>query len=107
VIDAVPPVRGKVGRPRRRPDKLHGDKAYDFKQVRQALRARGIIPRIARRGIESSTKLGRHRWVGERSFAWLNQMRRLLIRYERRPEMYEAFLTLGGALTAFRFLPAL
>jgi transposase len=104
VIDAVPPVRGKVGRPRRRPDKLHGDKGYDAKRVREALRARGIIPRIARRGIESSTKLGRHRWVGERSFAWLGQMRRLLIRYERRPEIYEAFLTLGCALIAFRYL---
>jgi transposase len=104
VIDAVPPIRGKVGRPRRRPDKLHADKGYDARRVRRALRARGIIPRIARRGIESSTKLGRYRWTGERTFAWLGQMRRLLVRYERRPELYEAFLTLGCALVAFRYL---
>jgi hypothetical protein len=32
---------------------------------------RGIVPRIARRGIESSERLGRFRWVGERTLAWV------------------------------------
>src|SRR5262249_10209 len=53
------------GRPRKRPTKLHADKGYDYPRCRRALRARGIIPRIARRGIESSERLGRHRWVVE------------------------------------------
>lgn len=43
----------------------HADKAYDFPRCREALRKRGITPRIARRGIESSEKLGKYRWVVE------------------------------------------
>lgn len=63
-LDAIPPLSsGRPGRPRRRPDKLHADKAYDAKARRQECRARGIVPRIARKGIESSQKLGLHRWV--------------------------------------------
>ena len=58
---------GRPGRPRKRPAKLHADKAYDSSELRRALRARGITPRIARRGIDSSERLGRHRWVVERS----------------------------------------
>jgi IS5 family transposase len=64
MVDAVPPVkgpRGRPGRPRKRPAKLHGDKGYDYPRCRRALRRRGITPRIARRGIESSQRLGRHR----------------------------------------------
>ena len=74
MVDAVPAVKGpcgRPGRPRRRPAKLHGDKAYDDPRCQRALRRRGITPRIARRGIESSGKLGRHRYVVERSLAWL------------------------------------
>jgi DDE family transposase len=64
LVDAVPAVigpRGRPGRPRKRPVKLHADKGYDFPSCRQALRRRGISPRIARRGVESSQRLGRHR----------------------------------------------
>jgi hypothetical protein len=74
VVDAVPPIkglRGRPGRPRRRPVKLHLDKGYDYPRCRRALRRRGIRPRVARRGIEPSDKLGRHRYVVERSLAWL------------------------------------
>ena len=66
VVDAIRPVRGpqgSPGRPRKRPKKLHADKGYDFPRCRKALRKRGIKSRIARRGIESSERLGRHRWV--------------------------------------------
>jgi transposase len=104
LLDAVPPVRGKPGRPRRRPAKLYADKAYDFPAARRALRARGIQARIARRGIDSSARLGRHRWVVERTFAHLNQMRRLTVRYERRADIYAASLLLGCALLAFNHL---
>jgi hypothetical protein len=47
--------------------KVHGDKAYDHRRCRAYLRHRGIRPRIARRMIESSTRLGRHRWTIERT----------------------------------------
>jgi IS5 family transposase len=65
-----PPVkgpRGRPGRPRQRPAKLHLDKGYDYPRCRRTLRRRGITPRIARRGIEPSDRLGRHRYVAERS----------------------------------------
>jgi IS5 family transposase len=97
-LDAIPPISGLQGRPRRRPAKLHADKGYDFPRCRTACRKRGITPRIARRGIESSEKLGRHRWVVERTLAWLARFRRLVVRYERRADIHRAFLVLACAL---------
>src|ERR671936_718202 len=73
------PTRGTA----ERPAKLHADKGYDFPAKRRALRRRGITPRIARRGVESSERLGRFRWVVERTQAWVLAFRRLTIRYDR------------------------
>ena len=106
-MDAVAPVkgpRGRPGRPRWRPVKLHGDKGYDYPRCRRALRRRGITPRIARRGIESSQRLGRHRYVVERSLAWLVGYRRLQVRYERRADILTAFLQLACALMCLKHL---
>jgi transposase len=104
MVDAVGPIRGRRGRPRRRPAKLHGDKGYDYPRCRRALRRRGITPRIARRGVESSERLGRHRWVVERSQAWLVGCRRLGLRYERRADILLAFALLAAARINLRFL---
>jgi len=104
LIDAIPPIRRPRGRPRKRPAKLHADKAYDNRRCRQALTRRHIKVRIARRGIESSVRLGRYRWVVERSFAWLDQFRRLTIRYERTDDLHLAFLDLGCARICFNVL---
>lgn len=109
-LDAVPGLRtGRRGRPRRRPDKLHADTAYDHRRCRQECRARSIMPRIARRGVESSRHLGRHRWIVERTLAWIARFRRLAIRYERRADLHLAFTTLACALIcrkqAKRFCP--
>ena len=101
MVDAVPPVRGlrgRPGRPRQRPAKLHGDKGYDYPRCRRALRRRGITPRIARRGVESSQRLGCHRYVVERSLAWLVAYRRLQVRYERRADILLEFVQLACAL---------
>jgi IS5 family transposase len=103
LVDAIPPIKQPAGPPRQRPDKLHADKAYDSRDRRAALEQRDIIPRIARKGIESKTKLGRFRWVIERDFAWLHRNRRLLVRYERRDDLHDAFLHLGTALICWRF----
>jgi transposase len=103
-VDAIEPITRPVGRPRKRPAKLHADKAYDSGPLREELRRRGITPRIARRGIESSERLGRHRWVVERTLAWLNRYRRLRIRYERRADMHLAFLHIGCALICWNFI---
>ena len=104
VVDAIEPIKGQRGRPRKRPRKLHADKAYDSKALRAELRRRGITPRIARRGVESSERLGRHRWVVERTLAWLNRYRRLRVRYERRADIHLAFLHIGCALICWNFV---
>lgn len=103
LLDAVRPVRpGRCGCPRQRPAKLHhADKGYDHAFCRRLFRVRNILPRIARRGVDSSARLGRHRWVVERTFAWLARYRSLAIRYERRADIHLAFLTLGCALVCF------
>src|SRR5829696_3321149 len=107
LIAAIPAImgpRGRPGRPRKRPAKLHADKAYDASTLRRALRARGIAPRIARRGIDSSERLGWHCWVVERTLAWLLGCRRLGVRYERRADLLQGLLHLACALVCVRFL---
>jgi transposase len=69
LLDAVPPVKGRRGRPRKRPDTLHADKGYDFPFCRRALHRRRIKVCFARRGKDSSSRLGRRRWVIERTLA--------------------------------------
>ncbi len=103
-MDGVAPIRQRRGRPRRRPLKVHADKAYDARWVRVALRRRGIAVRIARRGVESSARLGRPRWVVERTFSWLNRYRRLRVRYERRADIPLALVLLGCALICWRYI---
>ena len=69
LVQAIPAVRSQRGPRRRRPIKLHADKAYDAGWARAWLRGRRIVSRIACRGVQTSTRLGRHRWRIERSFA--------------------------------------
>ena len=104
LVNALPPIRSRRGPRRGKPAKLHADKAYDIPALRDWLRQRGIIPRIARKGIESVEKLGKHRWVIERSIAWLTGYRRLTIRYERKASHYLAFLTLAATITCYKKL---
>jgi transposase len=104
LLDAVPPVRGRPGRPRRRPERLLADRGYDHDKYRRLVRARGIKPAIARRSTEHGSGLGRERWVVERTLAWLHQRRRLLIRYDRRADIHEAFLGLACCLICWRRL---
>lgn len=104
LIDAIPPINRPSGQRRKRPTKLHADTAYDIPRCRRALTRRRIKVRIARKGIDSSAKLGRHRWVVERTLAWLGQFRRLTVRYERRQDIHEAFVSLGCSLICFNAL---
>ena len=97
-------MRGKVGRPRRRPDRVSADRGYDHDKYRRELRSRGIKPEIARRQTEHGSGLGRVRWVVERTFAWLHHYKRLLVRYDRRHDIHEAFLALACCLVCFRRL---
>ena len=95
LIDAIPPIAGKVGRPLRRPASVLGDRAYDSEPHRRRLRRRIIQPFLARRRTGNGSGLGIRRWVVERTLAWLHQNRRLRVRYERRDDIHNAFLIIG------------
>jgi transposase len=100
----IPPVRTPSRRRRCRPGKLDADKGYDSTANRAWLRRRGITTRIARRGIESSQRLGRHRWKVERALSWLSCYRRLAVRWDRDSERFFAFVLLACALVCFNRL---
>jgi hypothetical protein len=73
----------------------------DARHCRAYLRRRGITPRIARRGIESSQRLGRHRWRVERALSWLSCYRRLQVRWDRDSQRWFAFVLVACALVCF------
>jgi transposase len=100
LVRGIPPIRSR----RRRPAKLHADKGYDYDHLRRWLGTRRIRHRIARKGIESSERLGRHRWVVERTVSWLAGCRRLHRRYERKVDHFLAFVGIGAALICHRRL---
>jgi len=104
LIDAIPAVPGLDGRPRKRPAKLHADKGYDYQRCRRYLSERGITARIARKGVESKERLGRHRWVVERTHAWFAGFGKLRIRFERRLDIHMAWLSLAAAIICSRFV---
>src|SRR3954464_14228767 len=106
-----PPLHGARGRPRQRPECVLGDRGYDAAAIRRGVRARGIVPGLAMRRTAHGSGLGRWRWVVERTFAWLNQFRRLRVRDDKRTDIHEAFLSLGCGLICWqslrkRWLPA-
>jgi transposase len=95
LVDSIPPIAGKVGRPIKRPNCLLGDRAYDSQPHRIQLRRRGIRHFLAQRRTENGSGLGIYRWVVERSLSWLHQNRRLRVRYEKRDDIHQAFMTIG------------
>jgi transposase len=104
LLDDVPAVLTPARRRRSRPGKLDADKAYDSAANRAYLRRRGIKARIARRGIESSRRLGRQRWRIERTLSWLSCYRRLAVRWDQDSERWFAFVLLACALVCFNRL---
>ena len=104
LVDAIPPLRGRAGAPLRQPRLVQGDRGYDSQPHRHQLLARGIASQLAKRGTAHGSGLGRTRWVVERTIAWLHRFRRLAVRYERRPCIHEAFLTLACSLVCWYYL---
>ena len=92
LVDAIPPLQGKRGRPRRRPESLYADRGYDSNAHRQQLRDRHIRPFLGRRRRSHGSGLCIYRWVIERTLSWLHQFRRLRGCYERRPDINQALL---------------
>jgi len=95
LIDAIPKIKGKVGAPLFRPGCVVADKAYTWRSNIVALGIRGIEAWLPEKGTDEGRHLGVFRWVVEPTIAWLHQFRRLRVRYERRADIYQAFLTLG------------
>lgn len=104
LFNAIPPVKGEAGPPRRRPDALLGDRGYDSEPHREGLRQLGVEPYLAEKGTENGSGLGVFRWVVERTLSWTHQNRRLRIRYERRDDIHQAFLTLACIKICASFL---
>ncbi|WP_242419890.1 transposase, partial [Frankia sp. CpI1-P] len=69
LVASIPAIRSRRGPRRRRPAKLRADKGYDYPYLRRFLRRRRIAVRIARRGVESTERLGQYRWKIERMIA--------------------------------------
>jgi transposase len=104
VVEEVPPVTGKVGHPRQRPEEMYADRAYDSDRLRRFLRKLGIIPKIPGRHDEHGSGLGIYRWVVERTASWLHSFRRLRFRTDRNGPVQDAFIELASALICMWFL---
>ncbi|WP_405804823.1 IS5 family transposase [Streptomyces sp. NBC_01187] len=102
LVDGIPLVTGPIGHPRRRPEALLGDKGYDSNPNRKELRQRGILPVISRKGQSASRGLSKLRYVVEQTFALLHQFKRLAVRWERRLDLHDAFVSLACALICWR-----
>jgi hypothetical protein len=85
----------RSGEPGRMPAELLGDRAYDSQAHEDLLRWMGIEPVFAQRGEPHGSGLGKDRYVVERTIAAVHQNRRLKVRYERRSDIHQAFLTLA------------
>lgn len=104
VLTSMPPVGGKPGPKRQRPERLQGDRGYDSEPARQLLRWLGITPVLAKRHTEHGSGLGVLRWFVERTISWLHAFGRLRRRLDRLTEIQEAFLRVACVLICLRFL---
>jgi putative transposase len=89
------------------PQGLCLDKGYDFQEVRDLLAEFGFTAHIRSRqeeaqSLKQDAQKRARRWVVERAHSWLNRFRRILIRWDKKPENYIAFLHFACALIAFR-----
>ena len=101
LVIEMPAVPGKVGRPKQKPEAVVADKAYDDESLRTLLRWLGIEPIIPKRGSDECG-LGKWRWFIERTLSWFHQFRRLRIRWERKPDIHQAFLSLAAGVICYR-----
>jgi transposase len=97
-------IEGRPLHPRKRAETICADKGYDSQWLREALRARNIKPKIPKkrkRGQKDEplynqkiAEFYRTRWIVERTISWFSWYRRILMRWERQDDVYEAFVTL-------------
>ena len=105
------PRRGR-GRPRKRMKRLIADKAYDSDLLRKRLKALKIDLICPHRRNRTKAKLQdgrklrryRRRWKIERTFSWLGNFRRLVVRWDRLITVYRAFFHLACLIITLRQL---
>ncbi|MEE1671583.1 hypothetical protein RCR19_39865 [Streptomyces sp. WAC07094] len=85
-------------------DRVTSSKGYDSNLNREELRKRRILPVISRKGAPNIKGLGKLRYVVEQTFALLHQFKRLAVRWERRTELHDAFVSLACGLICWRRL---
>ena len=110
-IDSIS-VSSRPLHPKIRPDKLVADKGYDAKWLRTEIRTRGIKPYIPKRRKqgeqdepqynETLKEMYKTRWIVERTNAWLQNYRRITVRWDRFADSYEAFIDLACILICLR-----
>lgn len=111
-LDAISVPHKGPGRPQKRPLRVVADRAYDSDPLRGRLLHRGLLliaPHRKNRRVPSlndgrTLRRYRKRWKVERTFAWLGNFRRLVVRYDRQLKMYRAFFHIACALITLRFL---
>jgi transposase len=91
----------------RDPQGLCLDKGYDYDEVRALADEFRFTAHIRRRGeeakaIKKNAGVKARRWVVERSHSWMNRFRRILIRWEKRPDTYVAMIHLACALITWK-----
>jgi len=102
--------RHRAGRPRQKPERLIADRGYDSDPLRKQLARRGIelIAPHRRNRCKTPTQDGRalrrykRRWIVERTFAWLGNFRRLVVRYDRSLTIYQAFFHIACFMIVLR-----
>ena len=102
--------RHQAGRPRQKPERLIGDRGYDSDPLRRQLAQRDIelIAPHRQNRRKPSTQDGRalrrykRRWIVERTFAWLGNFRRLVVRYDRSLTIYQAFFHIACFMIVLR-----
>lgn len=104
-LESLPIPRPKPTR--RKPQGMCMDKGYDYQEVRDLVREFGFTAHIRARGeearaIKKNARFKARRWVVERTHSWMNRFRRVLIRWEKKPENYLALLHLTCGLIAYR-----
>lgn len=111
-LQAISVPRGGPGRPQKRPLRIIADKAYDSDPLRERLLQREMLLISPHRRNRRTPSLNdgrtlrryRKRWKIERTFAWLGNYRRLVVRYDRSLTMYQSFFHIACALITLRFL---
>jgi transposase len=104
VLTSMPPVGGKPGPKRQKPERLQGDRGYDSEPLRQILRWMDITPILAARRTGHGSGLGVYRWFVERTHSWLHSFGLLRRRLDRLTEIQEAFVSLAISIICLRFL---